>query len=169
MKHTFALIAALLLLLSAALPAAERPNILWLIAEDFGPHLDCYGTKEVTTPNLDRLAARGARYTHFYNGAVCPVSRSVFMTGMYATSIGAYNHRTQNKQLLPDGVRPELRATGYGVMNFVGISCGGFADLAFGALRDHHVPLNVIFGVFASTALGSVVLVLLIRPKPAKG
>ncbi len=42
----------------AAADAAARPNILWLIAEDFGPHLGCYGTKEVTTPNLDRTGGR---------------------------------------------------------------------------------------------------------------
>ena len=53
-------------------------------------------------------------------------------------------------------------------MNFVSISCGGFADWGFGALRDRHVPLNLIFGVFASTALLSVILVLLIKPKPTK-
>jgi hypothetical protein len=50
-------------------------------------------------------------------------------------------------------------------MNLVSISCGGLADWAFGALRDRKVPLNVIFGVFAGTAIVSVVLVLLIRPK----
>ncbi|HEV3342469.1 MAG TPA: MFS transporter [Pirellulales bacterium] len=62
-------------------------------------------------------------------------------------------------------VRPELRATGYGMMNLVSISCGGFADWIFGALRDRQIPLNVIFGVFAAIALLSVVIVLLIRPK----
>jgi len=62
-------------------------------------------------------------------------------------------------------VRPELRATGYGVMNLVSISCGGFADWIFGALRDRQIPLNVIFGVFAAIALVSVAIVLLIRPK----
>jgi hypothetical protein len=50
-------------------------------------------------------------------------------------------------------------------MNFVSISCGGLADWGFGALRDRHVPINVIFGVFASAAIVSIVLVLLIRPK----
>ena len=79
-----------------------KPNILWLIAEDFGQHLGCYGTKEVWTPNLDRLATEGVRFTHFYNGMVCSVSRSSFMTGMYATTIGAQNHRTANKQPLPE-------------------------------------------------------------------
>ena len=50
-------------------------------------------------------------------------------------------------------------------MNLVSISCGGFGDWAFGALRDRHVPINVIFGVFAGVALVSVVMVLLIRPQ----
>jgi MFS family permease len=57
------------------------------------------------------------------------------------------------------------RATGYGIMNLVSISCGGFGDWAFGALRDHHVPLDLIFGAFAGVALFSVVLVLLIKPR----
>jgi phosphoglycerol transferase MdoB-like AlkP superfamily enzyme len=45
--------------------AAEKPNILWLIAEDFGQHLSCFGTKEVWTPNLDKLAGEGVLYTRF--------------------------------------------------------------------------------------------------------
>lgn len=71
-----------------------------------------------------------------------------------------------NMPILSQIVRPELRATGYGIMNMVSISCGGLADWGFGVLRDRAVPLNVIFGAFASTALISVVLVLLIRPRP---
>ena len=63
-------------------------------------------------------------------------------------------------------VGPELRATGYGVMNLVSISCGGLADWIFGALRDQQVPLNGIFSVFAGIALLSVVVALLIRPRP---
>jgi MFS transporter, Spinster family, sphingosine-1-phosphate transporter len=70
-----------------------------------------------------------------------------------------------NMPILCQIVRPELRATGYGIMNLVSISCGGFADWGFGALRDRGVPLNVIFGVFAGTALLSIVIVLLIRPQ----
>ena len=72
---------------------------------------------------------------------------------------------SNNMPILAQIVRPELRATGYGVMNFVSISCGGFADWAFGAMRDQQMPLNVIFGVFAAITMISVVLVLLIRPK----
>ncbi|QEL17961.1 MFS transporter [Limnoglobus roseus] len=71
-----------------------------------------------------------------------------------------------NMPILSQIVRPDLRATGYGIMNFVSISCGGLADFGFGILRDQNVPLNVIFGVFAAAAIVSVVLVLLIRPRP---
>src|SRR5919112_1880063 len=60
-----------------AAAAPERPNILWLVAEDFGPHLGCYGTQQVGTPNLDRLAAEGVRYTRAFTTApVCSPSRS---------------------------------------------------------------------------------------------
>jgi MFS family permease len=70
-----------------------------------------------------------------------------------------------NMPILCQIVRPELRATGYGIMNLVSISCGGFADWGFGALRDRHVPLGVIFGAFAGVALLSVFIVLCIRPR----
>jgi MFS family permease len=69
-----------------------------------------------------------------------------------------------NMPILCQIARPEWRATGYGIMNFISISCGGFGDWAFGALRDRHVPLNLIFGVFAGLALLSIVIVLMIRP-----
>jgi MFS family permease len=71
-----------------------------------------------------------------------------------------------NMPILCQIVRPDLRATGYGIMNFVSISCGGLADWGFGTLRDRGVPLHVIFGAFAGTAIASIVLVLLIRPRP---
>ena len=70
-----------------------------------------------------------------------------------------------NMPILSQIVRPELRATAYGLMNLVSISCGGFADWGFGIMRDRDIPLNAIFGVFASAAIVSIVLVLLIRPK----
>ena len=72
---------------------------------------------------------------------------------------------SNNMPILCQIVRPSLRATGYGIMNLVSISCGGFADWGFGLMRDHHVPLFGIFGVFASAAMLSAVLVLLIRPR----
>jgi len=71
-----------------------------------------------------------------------------------------------NMPILSQIVRPNLRATGYGLMNLVSISCGGLADWGFGTLRDRNVPINIIFSLFASAAILSVILVLLIRPRP---
>lgn len=72
---------------------------------------------------------------------------------------------TNNMPILSQIVRPEFRATGYGVMNFVSISCGGLADWGFGVMQDRGIPLPVIFGVFAGAAAVSGLLVLLIRPR----
>ncbi len=110
-------------LVLAAPARPDHPNILWLIAEDFGPHLGCYGTREVWTPNLDQLAEQGVRYTRFFTTApVCSPSRSAFMTGMYATTIGAQNHRSHRDDgfALPAGVRvltDWMRAAGYFTAN----------------------------------------------------
>lgn len=70
-----------------------------------------------------------------------------------------------NMPILCQIARPEFRATGYGLMNFVSISCGGFADWGFGVLRDRQVPLPVIFTVFAGFAAVAVALMLFIRPR----
>lgn len=69
-----------------------------------------------------------------------------------------------NMPILCQIARPELRATGYGLMNLVSISCGGVADWGFGVLQDRKVPLNQIFGAFALVAAVSILVVLLIRP-----
>ena len=119
----FALIGTMLAANGA--PAAEpaRPNILWLVAEDFGPHLGCYGTQQVWTPNLDRLAAEGVRYTRAFTTApVCSASRSAFMTGMYQTTIGAHNHRSHRDDgyTFPPEVRlisERMRDAGYFTAN----------------------------------------------------
>jgi MFS transporter, Spinster family, sphingosine-1-phosphate transporter len=73
-----------------------------------------------------------------------------------------------NMPILSQIIRPELRATGYGFMNLVSISCGGFGDWGFGVLKSQNVPLTVIFGCFTGVALLSLVIVLLIKPQPAK-
>ena len=60
---------------------------------------------------------------------------------------------SNNMPILCQIARPHLRATGYGFMNLVSISCGGMADWFFGILRDQRVPLMAIFGIFASVGL----------------
>lgn len=70
-----------------------------------------------------------------------------------------------NMPILCQITKPHLRASGYGLMNFVSISCGGLADWGFGELQDRNVPLFWIFSGIASIAIVSIVLVLLIRPR----
>jgi len=107
--------AAVMLLGPLAFPveAAEkanpaRPNILWIVGENFTPDFGCYGGSNVRTPNVDRLAAAGVRYTHaFSTSSVCAPSRSAFMTGMYQTSIDVHNMRSHREDDFrpPPGVR----------------------------------------------------------------
>lgn len=70
-----------------------------------------------------------------------------------------------NMPILCQITRPELRATGYGIMNLVSISCGGFGDWGFGILKSEGVGLPLIFGCFTAVALLSVAIVLMIRPR----
>jgi MFS family permease len=74
---------------------------------------------------------------------------------------------SNNMPILAQIARPERRATGYGLMNLASISCGGLSDVGFGWLRDHQVPLDLIFGGFAAVACLSAWLVLRIRPVSA--
>ncbi|MCT4648186.1 MAG: sulfatase [Carboxylicivirga sp.] len=87
----------------------QHPNILWIVADDLGADLGCYGTPAVKTTNLDLLAGQGTLYTNCYTvTAVCSPSRSTLMTGMYPVSIDCHQHRTHNdaKKPLPVGVEP---------------------------------------------------------------
>jgi len=73
-----------------------------------------------------------------------------------------------NMPILSQIARPHMRATGYGIMNFVSMLCGGLADWGFGRMTDRQVPLNIIFGVFAMVCVFSLFLVLLIKPRAEK-
>ncbi|MCH5598242.1 sulfatase-like hydrolase/transferase [Niabella ginsengisoli] len=84
----------MLLLLSTMADAQERPNILWLVCEDMSPYLSCYGNKTIKTPNLDRLAEKGIRFTRAHsNGTQCSPSRSTLISGVYGVSLGTDVHR----------------------------------------------------------------------------
>lgn len=101
--------------------AAESPNIVWIIADDLSPELGCYGYEGVSTPNIDRLAREGRRYTAAFSTApVCSSSRSAFITGVYQTATGTHHHRTEVKKPLPGSVVPILtllRDAGYYLSN----------------------------------------------------
>jgi len=75
--------------------ARKQPNILWISTEDMSAHLGCYGDKVAKTPNIDRLASQGIRYTNvFTTAAISAPCRAGIITGMYQTSIGCMHMRT---------------------------------------------------------------------------
>jgi uncharacterized sulfatase len=118
-------------------------NVVWITCHDISPDLGCYagvwpGAEYARTPNLDRLAAEGARYDNAFAVApVCAPSRSAIITGMFPTAIGTMHMRSQ--AVPPPEVRcfPEyLRAAGYYCSNF-------FTDYNFKTpvtVWDHNSP-----------------------------
>lgn len=112
---------------SSELSAAKPPNIVWIVAENVKLDFECYGAKNVRTPNVDSLAAEGTLYTHvFSTSPVRAPSRSCFMVGMYQTTTDMHNMRSHRDDdyLLPPGVRPvthHLRDAGYATANIVKI------------------------------------------------
>jgi len=99
----------------AAGPPVARPNILWITCEDTGPHLGCYGDTYATTPNLDRLAARGMIYTRAWSVApVCAPARTAIIAGVYPSATGS-EHMRSLVPLPPDlKMYPQLlREAGY--------------------------------------------------------
>jgi len=114
-------ITSLVLLILHTAEAAAGPNFVWIIADDMSPDTGAYGLKEVNTPNLDRLAAEGRRYTRAYATApVCSASRSAFILGCYQTTTGLHPHDVENPQPLPRRYKPLpdlLRNAGWFVTN----------------------------------------------------
>ncbi len=111
---------------------ANRPNVLWIVVEDASPHVGCYGETTIATPHIDHLAHDGVRFTNaVVTSPVCSPSRSAMVTGMYQTTLGAHNHRSQHtgakggsnrayceSYRLPIKSVPELfREAGYHVTN----------------------------------------------------
>ena len=113
---SFFLVACCLVAVAADAHAAQKPNIVFILADDLGySDLGCYGG-EIATPNLDRLAANGLRFTQFYNTARCWPTRGALLTGYYAQQIhrdalpglggGGRGVRQKWARLLPDFLKP---------------------------------------------------------------
>src|SRR3954449_12008223 len=95
---------ALLALLALTLPAADRPNIVFILADDLGyGDIGAFGQKKIRTPNLDRMAAEGMKFTQHYAGnAVCAPSRCVLMTGKHP----GHAWIRDNQEVKPEGQPP---------------------------------------------------------------
>lgn len=95
-KNILILLISVFIINSLSAQQQKLPNILWLVTEDMSPYLSCYGNKLITTPNLDKLAGKGIRYTNAYsNGTQCSPARSTVISGIYAVTTGTDIHRRQ--------------------------------------------------------------------------
>jgi arylsulfatase A-like enzyme len=97
MKSTLSFLAFFSLLCAPVL-AADRTNlnVVWIVIEDASPHIGCYGEKLIKTPHIDRMAREGIRCKNaFVTSPVCSSSRSAMVSGMYQTTLGVHNHRSQ--------------------------------------------------------------------------
>src|SRR5215470_12006117 len=115
MRVRLLVVALAALACGSRLTAADRPNIVWIVAEDISPNLGCYADPDAITPNLDRLAAQGARFTRcFTHAPVCAPSRSGLITGVYPTTMGSMHMRSTLKNPPPTFTQ-ELQKAGYRV------------------------------------------------------
>jgi len=90
---------------SRGVAAEPRMNVLLICVDDLKPLLGCYGNKDIRSPNIDRLAARGVLFERAYcNQAVCAPSRNSLMTGVRCTSLGIYDLGTNFREAAPDAV-----------------------------------------------------------------
>jgi arylsulfatase A-like enzyme/dienelactone hydrolase len=113
--------------------AADRPNVVFIFCDDLGyADLGCYGAKDIRTPNIDRLAAEGTRFTSFYVAqAVCTASRAALMTGSYPNRVGmsgALNHTSTT------GLNPREKTLGQVFKD------QGYATAIFGKWHLGHHP-----------------------------
>jgi MFS family permease len=125
----------------------------------------------------DRLVRRSARGRIFASalgmvfflpamfgiGHAASVPMAIVALAIFGIGWGFFD--CNNMPILSQIARPEVRATGYGIMNMVSMTFGGLGDKGYGILRDRGVAIDVIFGAFAAVALLSVAVVLLIRPR----
>lgn len=140
-------VAGLVLLLALALPrvssseprggAAEegqRPNIVFILADDLGyEHLGAYGQEKIRTPNLDRLAAQGMRFTQAYSESICAPSRSVLMTGLH-------NGHARIRSNAPGMYLMPVDVTVAEVLKQAGYATGGFGKWGLGDYGSTGVP-----------------------------
>jgi uncharacterized sulfatase len=135
-------------------PSRQLPNIVFIVGEDLGPELGSYGDRLAHTPNIDRLAREGARFTRaFTHAPVCAPSRSGLITGQYPTTIGS--HHMRSTLLHPPPLFTEyLKKAGYviawptktqyGKTDFNFKEPDGWADITSNWVKD--IPKRPFFG-----------------------
>ncbi|MEO1011295.1 MAG: sulfatase-like hydrolase/transferase [Bacteroidota bacterium] len=158
MKKAGVLLLSLMMMASCTYTAKPRdisPNIVVVMADDLGyGDISCYGNTAITTPNLDRLAAKGVRFTDFHsNGSVCSPTRAALMTGKYQqrTGVGgvitAKSHRGVGLSLDEVTLAEELKKYGY--------TCGMFGKWHLGYSKAYNPTLQG-FDEFSGFVSGNV-------------
>lgn len=133
----------------------EKPNIVFIMADDLGyGELSCYGSTIVNTPNIDKLAAEGMRFTDFHsNGPVCSPTRAALMTGKYQQRTGiegvitAKNHRDVGLSLNEITLAEVLKEQGY--------TCGMYGKWHLG-YKEAFNPIHQGFGSFTGFVSGNI-------------
>ena len=138
----------LLAVCSSLLAAQAKPNIIYILLDDAGyGDLSCYGQKKFKTPNIDRLAAEGMKFTNHYAGStVCAPTRSVLMTGLHT----GHTASRGNKEIMPVGQHP-LPADTFTIAEAfkkAGYATGAFGKWGLGNPGSEGDPLHQGFDRF---------------------
>ncbi len=129
-------------------PAAKRPNIIFLFADDLGwGDLSCYGNRRVKTPALDKLASDGTLFTQFYvAGSVCSPSRTAIMTGHYPARHRVFGHFARDavneRRGMPNALDPKV-PTLTDALQEAGYATGHFGKWHLGTLSPGEYGIDV--------------------------
>jgi arylsulfatase A len=146
MKHLFYIL--VYLLFADDLQAQQKPNIIFIFADDLGyGDIGCYGQQKIETPNIDKLAQQGIKFTQFYSGStVCAPARSSFLTGLHT----GHTQVRGNKPFAPEGETPlpDSVVTFVKLLQQNGYATAAFGKWGLGFHTNSGSPLNKGFDKF---------------------